>query len=184
MPSSPDYATGFSPQVKNMSNISVEARLNKFLRDKELLNKQLETGDITPETYHRRHEEMRRRVDGIPLPLGKVVEGIEYNANCLKNGLSHASRTNDHTEQLIRLKTTLTTSMASIASLLEDVETLQKYEAPHALLEVDLDQVHPCLECICFNQLEPMKHHEACEDCVDLENRKAWEADKIPYVEG
>jgi len=167
-----------------MSNISVETRLKKFLKDKELLNKQLEIGDITPDTYHRRHEDMRRRVDGTPLPLGKVVESIEYNANLLKTGLFHASRTNDHTEQLNRLERVLKASMASIAGLLEDVETLKRYKAPHALLELDLNQIHPCLICICFNQLEPAKRHEACEDCADLDGREAWEADRTSYYDG
>ena len=165
-----------------MSNISVETRLKKFLKDKELLNKQLEAGVITPETYHRRHEEMRRRVDG-PLPLTTVVKSVEYAANNLKTGLFYIGRTQEE-GRLDALAEMIRSTMENLARLLEDVETLKGYKAPHALLEIDLDQIHPCLKCICFNQLEPEKRHEACEDCADIDAREAYEADRIPYYDG
>jgi len=163
--------------------ISQEVRLKKFLKDKDRLNQQLESGEITPETYHRRHEEIRRRVDG-PLPLATVVTSVEYAANSLKTGLFHIGRARETSGQLDALSEMIRGTMENLARLLEDVEALKGYEAPHALLEIDLNEIHPCMMCICFNQLEPMKHHEACEECGGLEDRKAWECERIPYYDG
>ena len=163
-----------------MSQITVEDRVRKFLRDKERLNHQLQAGEITAETYAERIEEMRQVNTG-PMPLANIVENIEYHANCMRTALFNAGMAKDHKTQLRRLETTLQESLANLGGLLEDVRTLMTYEAPHILLELD---VHPCLTCILFNQLEPMNHKEACEGCGDIDARQSWEADKHPYYDG
>lgn len=159
--------------------ITVEDRLRKFLRDRERLNHQLQTGEITADTYAQRIEEMRQVNTG-PMPLANIVENIEYHANCMKSALFNAGMAKDHKTQLRRLETNLQETIANLGSLLEDVRTLMQYEAPHILLELD---IHPCLKCICFNQLEPGKRSEACEECRDLEGREEWEAER-PYYDG
>jgi len=95
--------------------------------------------------------------------------------------IAATTNTTDYKEVLRGLKHTLEESMRQFSGLLEDVDKLLEFEAPHILLEFDL---HPCRACIGYSEAEPMKRHPNCEDCPQLIDREAWEADKHPYNDG
>lgn len=168
--------TGYSPEVRKI--LAQEKRLNKFLQDRKRLNKELEESKITPKEYADRHRAMRQRLQEQTLSVSQVIKGMEYNSNRLKTSLFHAMREKDADAQLGRLEETIESTILDLETLHQDLRILRQFDHPHVLLRL---QVHPCLGCIGFNQLEPEEHHECCEDCPDIDDRRSWECERDHY---
>ena len=155
-----------------------EKMIERFLKDRGKLNKELERGLISPQEYADRHRMMRQRMMDQPLSFNQVVTGIRYNSDKLKTSLFHAIREKDADAQLGRLEQTIDNSISDLETLLEDIKILRQFEHPHILLRLEM---HPCMACLGFNQLEPDKYHECCEECPDIDDRRAWECERDHY---
>lgn len=156
--------------------------LDRFFNEKEKINEVFQEGRISNEAYNLRLERLRTRIKEEPVPIEVIIQSVETEAQTALASFIQATQARDHQEVLLRLKRGIEDSLKQYVELLDDIEKLLRYRYPHIILEID--PPHPCFNCICHSEAEPLNRHRNCETCQTLEDREAWEADKHPYYDG